>query len=291
MPMPDRDSLYRFVFDDAGVRGELVYLDASWRAVLATHPYPAAVRRQLGEALAAVQLLAGTFKLAGSLILQIQGDGPVRTLVAQASQGGTLRGLARWQGVVPEQPLAAVFGEGRLVLTIEPIRGERYQGIVPLAGADLAGALEAYFGASEQLPTRLWLTADERRAAGLMIQRLPAAHGSREDWERIGLLAATLTPLELTDLAAEDLLYRLFHEERVRLFEPDPVAFRCTCSRGRVQDVLRALGRAEVEAILAEQGAIAVDCEFCNRHYRLDPVDALKLFSDGPAHQAPPSRH
>lgn len=289
--MPDRDRLYRFVFDDAGVRGELVYLDASWRAVLATHPYPAAVRRQLGEALAAVQLLAGTFKLAGSLILQIQGDGPVRTLVVQASQGRTLRGLARWQGEVPDRPLAAVFGEGRLVLTIEPIRGERYQGIVPLAGEDLAGALEAYFGASEQLPTRLWLTADERRAAGLMLQRLPAAHGSREDWERIGLLAQTLTPLELTSLAAEDLLYRLFHEERVRLFEPDLVAFRCTCSRGRVQDVLRALGRAEVEDIIAEQGAIEVDCEFCNRHYRLDPVDALKLFTDGLPHQAPPSRH
>jgi molecular chaperone Hsp33 len=192
---------------------------------------------------------------------------------------------------VPERPLAAVFGEGRLVLTIEPARGERYQGIVPLAGADLAGALEAYFGASEQLPTRLWLTADERRAAGLMLQRLPAAHGSREDWERIGLLAHTLSPRELGTLAAEDLLYRLFHEERVRIFEPDPVAFRCTCSRERVEGVLRALGRAEVEDILAEQGAIEVDCEFCNRHYRLDSVDALKLFTDTPAHAAPPSRH
>jgi len=264
--MSNHDQLYRFVFEDAGVRGELVHLDAAWRAVLAIHPYPAAVRRQLGEALAAVQLLAGTFKLAGSLILQVQGDGPVRTLVAQTTHNRTLRGLARWQGWVPERPLAAVFGEGRLVLTIEPARGERYQGIVPLAGADLAGALEAYFGASEQLPTRLWLTADERRAAGLMLQRLPAAHGSREDWERIGLLAHTLSTRELGTLAAEDLLYRLFHEERVRIFEPDPIAFRCTCSRERVEGVLRALGRAEVEDILAEQGAIEIDCEFCNRH-------------------------
>jgi molecular chaperone Hsp33 len=289
--MSSSDHLYRFVFEDAGVRGELVHLDAAWRAVLAIHPYPAAVSRQLGEALAAVQLLAGTFKLAGSLILQVQGDGPVRTLVAQATHNRTLRGLARWQGAVPERPLAAVFGEGRLVLTIEPIRGERYQGIVPLAGADLAGALETYFGASEQLPTRLWLMADEDRAAGLMLQRLPAAHGSREDWERIGLLAHTLTSRELGTLAAEDLLYRLFHEERVRIFEPDPIAFRCTCSRERVEGVLRALGRTEVEDILAEQGAIEVDCEFCNRHYRLDSVDALKLFTDTPAHQAPLSRH
>lgn len=289
--MSNSDHLYRFVFEDAGVRGELVRLDATWRAVLAIHPYPATVRRQLGEALAAVQLLAGTFKLAGSLILQIQGDGPVRTLVAQATHNRTLRGLARWQGMVPERPLTAVFGEGRLILTIEPIRGERYQGIVPLAGADLAGALEAYFGASEQLPTRLWLMADEDRAAGLMLQRLPAAHGSREDWARIGLLADTLTPRELGRLAAEDLLYRLFHEERVRIFEPDPIAFRCTCSRERVEGVLRALGRTEVEDILAEHGAIEIDCEFCNRHYRLDSVDALKLFTDTPAHQAPPSRH
>lgn len=289
--MTDNDRLYRFLFDGTSVRGELVYLDAAWRAVLDIHDYPAPVRRQLGEALAAVQLLASTLKLEGSLILQVQGDGPLHTLVAQATHGHTVRGLARWEGAVPDGNLHQVYGHGRLVLTMEPTRGERYQGIVALEGSDLADALGRYFGASEQLPTRLWLAAGTGRAAGLMLQRLPSPTGAEEDWTRIGLLASTLTPSELTDLPARELLYRLFNEEQVRLFDPDPVAFRCTCSMGRVEDTLRALGRAEVEDILAEQGAIEVDCEFCNRQYRLDPVDAHRLFSEAVPHGVPASMH
>lgn len=289
--MSDNDRLYRFLFDGAGVRGELVYLDAAWRAVLDIHEYPANVRRQLGEALAAVQLLASTLKFEGSLILQVQGTGPLRTLVAQATHGHTVRGLARWEGSVPDVGLPQVFGEGRLVLTMEPQKGERYQGIVPLEGTDLADALERYFGASEQLPTRLWLAAGGERAAGLMLQRLPGGGGSDEDWNRIGTLAGTLTSKELLGLPSRELLYRLFNEERVRIFEPDPVAFRCGCSLGRVEDTLRALGRQEVEDILAAQGTIEVDCEFCNRQYRLDPVDAHRLFTDSVPHGAPASMH
>jgi molecular chaperone Hsp33 len=289
--MPDADSLHRFLFERAGVRGELVYLDATWRAVLDIHPYPEPVRRQLGEALAAVLLLASTIKFEGSLILQVQGTGPLRTLVAQATHRRTVRGLARWDDGVPDGTLPEVFGEGRLVLTIEPLRGERYQGIVPLEGADLSAALESYFGTSEQLATRLWLSAGGERAAGLLLQRLPAEHGSDEDWERIGLLAKTLTPGELVDLAADELLYRLFNEETVRLFESEPVAFRCGCSLRRIQNTLRALGRTEVESLIEERGSVEVDCEFCNRHYHLDRVDALKIFSDLPPHQAPATRH
>lgn len=289
--MTDNDRLYRFLLDGTGVRGELVYLDAAWRAVLDIHDYPDPVRRQLGEALAAVQLLASTLKFEGSLILQVQGNGPLRTLVAQATHRHTVRGLARWEGTVPDGPIADVFGEGRLVLTMEPLSGEHYQGIVPLEGENLAQALEAYFGASEQLPTRLWLTASAQRAAGLMLQRMPTQTGTDEDWNRLGHLASTVTKSELTDLPAPKLLYRLFNEERVRVFEPDPVAFRCGCSRGRVEDTLRALGRSEVEDILAEQGAVEIDCEFCNRQYRLDPVDAYRLFSDAVPHQAPASMH
>jgi len=287
----DADSLHRFLFEHAGVRGELVYLDATWRAVLDIHPYPEPVRRQLGEALAAVLLLASTIKFEGSLILQVQGTGPLRTLVAQATHRRTVRGLARWDGLVPDGTLPRVFGDGHLVLALEPVGGERYQGIVPLDGRDLSTAIESYFGASEQLATRLWLTATEGRSAGLLLQRLPAERGSDDDWERIGLLARTLTPAELLDLPADELLYRLFNEETVRLFESEPVAFRCGCSLQRIQDTLRALGRSEVESIVDEQGTVEVDCEFCNRHYHLDRVDALKLFSDLPPHEAPATRH
>jgi molecular chaperone Hsp33 len=286
------DSLHRFLFERAGVRGELVYLDASWRAVLDIHAYPDPVRQQLGKALAAVLLLTGTIKFEGSLILQAQGDGPLRTLVAQATHRRTIRGLARWNGAVPDTAgLADIFGDGSIAITIEPLGGERYQGIVPLEGADLAAALETYFSSSEQLDTRLWLTATEQRATGLLLQRLPAEGGTEEDWERISLLAQTVTVDELVSLPAEELLYRLFNEETVRLFESEPVAFRCTCSRQRIEDTLRAMGEAEIESIVEEHGAIEVDCEFCNRHYHLDRVDALKLFAASVPHEAPPSQH
>ncbi|MGA7979689.1 MAG: Hsp33 family molecular chaperone HslO [Chromatiaceae bacterium] len=286
------DSLHRFLFERAGVRGELVYLDASWRAVLDIHAYPDPVRQQLGKALAAVLLLTGTIKFEGSLILQAQGDGPLRTLVAQATHRRTIRGLARWNGAVPDTAgLADIFGDGSIAITIEPLGGERYQGIVPLEGADLAAALETYFSSSEQLDTRLWLTATEQRATGLLLQRLPAEGGTEEDWKRISLLAQTVTVDELVSLPAEELLYRLFNEETVRLFESEPVAFRCTCSRQRIEDTLRAMGEAEIESIVEEHGAIEVDCEFCNRHYHLDRVDALKLFAASVPHEAPPSQH
>lgn len=293
--MSDSDSLHRFLFENSGIRGNLVHLDSSWRAVLDAHPYPDAVREPLGEALAAVALLAATIKLDGSLILQAQGSGPIRTLVVQATSARTLRGLARWEGEVPEHgDLAARFGEGRLVLTVERCKGEPYQGIVPLAGQCIAQAIERYFSDSEQLPTRLWLTASGQRAAGLLLQRLPgrtdgehSSPSARDDWTRVGLLADTLSRDELAGLAATDLLHRLFHEDDLRLFEPEPLAFRCGCSRGRIQDMLRALGEAEAMSIVTERGQIEVTCEFCNRSYRLDAVDASQLFATASRHEAP----
>ena len=292
--MPDTDSIHRFLFEHSSIRGNLVHLDASLRAVLETHPYPPAVRVQLGQALAAVALLSATIKFNGSLILQVQGRGPLRTLVAQATSARTLRGIARWEGEVPMgASLAESCGEGRLVLTIERGGGEPYQGIVPLTGAGIGDALEHYFAASEQLPTRLWLAADDQRAAGLLLQRLPGEERGVEqedDWHRVGLLAATVKPGELLGLTALDLLHRLYHEDDVRLFESEPLAFRCGCSRRRIEDMLRTLGEAEVRSMVTEQGAVTVTCEFCNRTYRLDAVDAGQLFAQGP-HQTPSAVH
>jgi molecular chaperone Hsp33 len=274
------DSLHRFIFDRLGVRGELVCLDASWRAVLERHPYPQPIQRPLGEALAAVLLLTATLKFEGSLILQAQGEGPIRTLVAQATHSRTVRGLARWHGEVEHGDLPHQFGQGRLVLTLEPERGERYQGIVPLEGSGLGAAIEAYFLGSEQLPTRLWLAVDGERAAGLMLQRMPDGGDDDDGWNRTTLLADTVGEQELLRLPVQQLLRRLFHEEDVRLFEPEPVSFRCGCSRGRIADTLRAIGRDEIDSILSEQGSVDVSCEFCNRDYRFDAVDARQLFAD-----------
>lgn len=263
------------------MRGALVHLDASWQAVLERHPYPPAVQRPLGHALAAAVLLSSTVKFEGALILQVEASGPLRTLVAQATDQRTLRGLARWEGDVPEAAdLDGVFGAGRLVLTANAPGGERYQGVVALEGASLARALESYFARSEQLPTRLWLAADGRGAAGLLLQRLPDAAGDEDAWPRTAMLADTLRDEELLGLGTEALLRRLFSEETVRLFDGEPVAFRCGCSRERVEGLLRALGRAEVDEALAEQGAIEVTCEFCNRLYLVDRVDADLLFRE-----------
>lgn len=286
--MNDTDSLSRFLFEHAGIRGNLVHLDSSWRAILETHAYPEAVQGPLGEALAAVSLLAATIKFDGSLILQIQGSGPIRTLVAQATNARTVRGLAHWEGEVPMHgELPAQFGDGRLVLTVQRQQGEPYQGVVPLQGADLSKAIEGYFADSEQLETRLWLAASGERAAGLLLQRLPDAHSTEEDWERVNLLAATLTASELTDLPTDALLYRLFNEESVRLFEPEPLSFRCGCSRARIEDMVKMLGEGEVDQILLEQGAVEITCEFCNRAYRFDPVDTRQLFAEHTRHEPP----
>ena len=289
--MADSDGLRRFVFEGAGVRGALVHLDASWQAVLDRHPYPPAVQCPLGQVLAAAVLLSSTIKFEGTLILQVEAEGPLRTLVAQATDRRTLRGLARWEGEVPDGGgLAEIFGAGRLVLTASAPGGDRYQGVVALEGATLADALESYFAQSEQLPTRLWLAVDGQRAAGLLLQRLPGPTEDEDAWTRTAMLADTLRDAELLPLGAETLLRRLFNEETVRLFEPEPVAFRCGCSRERVDGLLRALGRAEVDEALAAQGAIEVTCEFCNRLYRIDAVDAELLFRERGA-EASETRH
>jgi molecular chaperone Hsp33 len=289
--MADTDSIRRFLFEHTHIRGNLVHLDASWRAVLDAHPYPEPVRTQLGQALAAVALLGAIVKFDGSLILQIQGTGPIRTLVAQATSARTLRGLARWEGAVPSgADLAACFGKGRLVLTIEREGAEPYQGIVPLTGSGIAQAIGHYFEASEQIPTRLWLAADAGRAAGLLLQRLPE-DGEGDDWGRLCLLAGTVKPAELLGLPAEEVLHRLFHEETVRLFDSEPLAFRCGCSRTRIEDMLRTIGESEVQSIVTEQGNLEVTCEFCNRTYRLDAVDAGQLFAATMPHASSALRH
>lgn len=285
------DQLHRFIFEHLGVRGELVQLGASWRAVRDNRSYPATVSAQLGQGLAAVMLLSGTIKFKGSLILQIQSGGPLSLLVAQATDQRTLRGLAHWEGEVPAGDLAATFGEGRLVITAEAPSGERYQGIVALEGTGLAEAIGNYFGQSEQLPTRLWLACDGEHAAGLFLQKLPGQTVEDEDgWERVSALAETVTAEELCTLPAKEMLHRLFHEEDVRLFEAEPVAYRCGCSRERIEDALRAMGEADLNDLLASEGQIQADCEFCGREYLFDKVDVAALFA-GPAMPEGDSTH
>ena len=289
--MSDNDRLQRFIIENTPVRGELVRLNATWQAILERSDYPDNVRKLLGEAMAACALLAATIKFDGSLILQIRGDGPLHLLVAHATSGGTLRGVARWHGEVPAAGLHDIFGNGQMALTIEPTQGEPYQGIIALQGEQLKHAIENYFRQSEQLNTVLWLASDEQACAGFLLQEMPGDSEDTDAWDRASHLAATLTPDELLRLPAIELLHRLFHEEDVRLFEAEPVSFRCSCSRERIGSMLISLGANEVQDILQEQGRIKVDCEFCNAHYEFDSVDVEALFAASNQPPVPDTRH
>ncbi len=276
--MNSPDTLQRFLFEDNAIRGELVHLDTSFQAIRDNHDYPAPVKRLLGQALAAVSLLSASIKSHESLILQCRGSGPVHMVVAQCSSEYSLRGLGRWRAAVEDGDLATLFGDGHILITIDPGQGrERYQGIVALSGKTLAESLEGYFAQSEQLPTRFWLTCDGKAAAGMILQRLPGDAADSDAWNRVNRLAATLTNRELLELSVQEVRHRLFHEEDVRVFDPHRTTFRCTCTRETVERVLRSLGRAEVEDILAKEGKITVDCEFCNHRYTFDVVDAERL--------------
>ncbi len=290
--MNSPDTLQRFLFEDNAIRGELVHLDASFQAIRDNHDYPSPVQRLLGEALAAASLLSASIKSHESLILQCRGTGPVHMVVAQCSSDYSLRGLGRWKSAVEDGDLPALCGDGHILMTIDPGKGkDRYQGIVALAGKTLAESLENYFAQSEQLPTRFWLACDGMAAAGMILQRLPGDAADSDAWNRVNRLAATLTNQELLELSVQEVRHRLFHEEDVRVFDPHRTTFRCTCTRETVERVLRSLGRAEVEDILAKEGRITVDCEFCNRRYTVDAVDAERLLRTPSEIVTPSTRH
>lgn len=281
------DFIQRFHFSDSPVRGELVQLADTVAAIMERHTYPERVQSLLGEAVAASVLLATTLKFEGSLILQVRGDGPLETLMVECNNHLEVRAIAqlgeRWSDEVAQWPLSALFGNGQLAITIDPEQGERYQGIVPLGDSTLSACLEHYFEQSEQLPTRLWLVANEEAAAGMLLQVLPG-HDQNEDediWSRLQQLTDTVKDDELLDLPASELLYRLYHDEQVELHEASDVCFRCNCSRERTERVLISLGAAELQDILVDQGAIDITCQFCNQEYRFDAIDVAQMLRGG----------
>lgn len=280
--MSNPDQIQRILFEQIDVRGVVAGLDASYQEVLARHDYPPVLQRLLGEMLAAVSLLSITLKFEGRLLLQAQGEGNVSLLMAECNHHQHLRAIARYEGEVDESlAFNELLEKGRIALTIEPEQGQRYQGVVPLEEDTLAGCLQAYFEQSEQLGTSIQLTADGNRAAGLMLQVLPAEETGDEDWSRVSMLASTLSDDELLNLDNEALLFRLFHEETCRLYEPQPLVFQCDCSRERSAEALKFMTEDELLDILEEQnGLIDVGCQFCNQQYHFDETDIRALFSE-----------
>lgn len=277
------DQIQRFLFDRTNVRGEIVTLEQAYQDVLDRHRYPPVVNHLLGELLAAVALLTDTVKLDGTLSIEVRGKGALALLMAESNPGGELRAIARLaeDAELPADDMSfhELIGDGQIMITLDPSEGQRYQGIVSLEHDSLAECLEAYFAQSEQLPTRLWLAANDSRAGGLLLQRLPDGSQNQDDdaWGRTVQLAATLTTDELLGLEQHDMLYRLYHEETVRVYEPKLLRFACTCSRWRIGEGLLTLGEAELREVLAEQEAIETQCHFCHSRYRFSPADIEAL--------------
>lgn len=275
------DSLQRFIFDGCDIRGEVVTLQQSYLKVLACNPAPVAVQQLLGEFLAAAALLSSTLKFDGVITLQAQGDGPVPVIMAECNHHRGLRGTVRppasgeFEIAAGATDLPSLLGKGVLAITIDPDKGERYQGIVPLDGDSLAACLEAYFSQSEQLKTRIWLGAQDELAGGLLIQALPKQKMASEEtnaaqWQTVIALAETVKSDELVSDDHKHRLYLLFNELEVRLFDPAPLEFSCTCSEQRSLNAVVQFGVEEIAEILQEQGHIEISCQFCNRQYHFN---------------------
>ncbi len=299
---PSKDSLQRFLFENISIRGELTQLHKSWQAITENHHYPPVVRDVLAQMLVAGVLLAATLKLKGRIILQIQGKGALPLVVAECTSENAVRGLAHYSKDIQAGNLKTLVGDGQLAITLESDnKTERYQSIVELVGDTVADAIEHYLETSEQLSTRLWLTVDSNTAAGLLIQKLPPEsvdeenlHKVQQDddgWNRVEQLSSTIKDEELLALDAAEIIHRLYHEEDVRVFESEPVFFRCSCSRDRVANMLRSLGQQEVTSIIKEKNIIGIHCEFCNHAYEFDAVDAEQLFTDSHLADNSATRH
>ena len=301
MTKDTKDTLQKFIFENAAVRGEFVEISDTWREVQARHSYPPAVKTVLGEMLAAAALLSANLKFNGAIIMQIHGDGPVKLMVVECDSELRLRAtakLAEGAHVADDATLTSLLnatGKGRFVITLDPMDkmpGQQpYQGIVPLDGEDMATVIENYMLRSEQLDTRLWIAADANVSRGLLLQKLPR-HSGKDDqtkqaseaedletWNRAVMLASTLKQEELLTADIQTLMSRLFWEETIRVFDPAHPRFYCSCTREKVGNMLKMLGTDEVEAALEDLGALEINCDFCGKHYAFDKVDCAQLFA------------
>lgn len=288
--MTDKDLLQRFLFENAPVRGELVHLNQSYQTIMQQHQYPPVIRQLLGEALAAASLLSAIIKFKGRLTVQFRGNGKLKLLLAQCDQAFHLRGLAQWQGDLNSEEVWDDLNNGLLAIMMDPDipGGKRYQGIVAWQGRSLVESIEGYFQHSEQLPTRLWITADETGVGGLLLQVMPKEKPElyKNDWDHLIHLTNTITPKELLMLDNQVLLHKLYSQEDVRLFQPIHVTFRCECSVERGENAILLLGRKEAEQELKDKQKIIVTCEFCNQEFVFDRVDVARIFKKG---EKPPS--
>lgn len=274
------DYVQRFLFEELGIRGRLVCLGEAWRRMIEGRAYPPAVVALLGHTAALGVLLGANRKDAARVTLQVQGAGPVKLLIADCTSDLRIRGMAQYDERALAGSERSLLGDGRLAVTFEDAAsGQLYQSLVPLEGETLAETFERYLSRSEQSHASLKLLAGDNALAGLLLEKLPGADASDADgWNRITRLAATLSLVETVDAQPYDLLTRVFPEELLRVFRLHGVAYHCPYDVENVKRMLRGLGRAEVEAILAERGEVVIRNEMCNHEYRFDARAIAELW-------------
>lgn len=293
MHMKTQDKLYQFLFENTPLRGNLAHLNSTYNLALEHQHLPLVIKKALGELMAASALLTSTLKMDGALVLQIQTKGQLKLLVVECHSNLEMRATAKWDGdVADDADFITLIKNGHCIITLDPKDNKPYQGIVPIEGENIAAMLENYMLRSQQIDTKLWLSCDGKSAAGMLLQKLPEQAAQDADaWNRVTTLADTVTDKELLTDSAEHIITKLFHEEDVRLFDPKALRFYCKCTREGVANMLRMLGKDEVESILTEQEKVEIHCDFCNKQYTFDAVDAATLFASNTVAKASKAIH
>lgn len=279
--MTETDTLQRFMFEHASIRGEIAHLDETYKTIMGQHPYPPTVKKLLGEALISCVMLAGSIKFDGEISLQFHGDKRLPLLLVQCDNQLHIRAFAKYQNDEADIDYGSAFLEGKMVLIINQYdQTQSYQSVVPILSASMGENLAHYFAQSEQVATQVWLAVNENMAAGMLIQLMPGQNTlQREEfWEYAVQLGQTISEHELLTLDNQTILHRLYHETELRLYSARPVQFQCRCNIEKMKQVLTILGEKDILELLQEKGQVEVTCDFCNQKYAFDPIDVTLLF-------------
>tara|TARA_B110000211_G_scaffold85090_1_gene99782 strand:+ start:41706 stop:42563 length:858 start_codon:yes stop_codon:yes gene_type:complete len=279
------DILNRYLFDNLHARGELVNLSQTFQEIVAPHNYPSGIKNLLGELVAATCLLTATLKFEGEIAVQLQGDGPIGYMAVNGNNLQEMRGIARMSSETDATSLQDLIGKGNMVITIRPKNGEPYQGVVALEEETLAECLAHYFEVSEQIPTKIWLFTDENTSqiAGTLIQLLPDAGDKAQqeaDFDHLCQLTNTIKSDEIFSVDSQELLYRLYHQEEVRLFEPQAISYKCSCSEEKCLNAISQIEPSELDNIIVEQGSVSMTCDYCLTTYQFKRPQLEQFIND-----------
>lgn len=279
--MHANNSLQRFLFEHAAIRGEIIHLDSVYQTIIQQRPYPPKIKQLLGEALMACALLVGSIKFEGEVSLQFQGDTRFGLMLIQCNHLLEIRGYANITEGLADAEYEDAFVHGKLVVNLTPHhQTQTYQSIVPLISSNMSDNLMNYFAQSEQVPSKVWFAINDQNAAGILLQLMPSQSTQQREqfWEYAVHIGETITSKELLSLDNTTLLHRLYHETELRLYPERTIQFKCRCNPEKMQQVLTLLGEEDAQALLKEKGQIDICCEFCNLQYSFDPIDVTMLF-------------